>query len=538
MQVTKSKLKIDQKIFCLIVIIVFVIFVFTADGHRHSPDEVYALEQTQRIVSFEPNPLYVQDESHYGFDHPAEKMPWTQPICYNGILCSTVAIGYTLTQVPFMAINAFVGIIDSDSVIWTTDDFNDAHYVWWRNSLDSNSTFTELTYGPFFSAMTAGVFFLLCRTFNFSRNNSILLSLFLAFGTIVWAYSQTSLNVVPAMFFNLLGIFFLRKFFVSGTPKNMLFCGISLGFAYLVRMDAILFSVSVLPFLTYHIIKKLDNSVFYKTKILLYFVIPVVSSGIIVKFIDFIRFGYSYVAVTSQVQGVSTDYPWIAPGLFSHEYPLWLGGLGLLLAPGAGLLIFAPILFTIFLSFPDFFKKHKRECLIILTIVGLILIFYGTQSRWHGFVGWGARYLLIATPLLLLPLGATLEKRNGPSLKVILVVLVSFGLFINVIYVSQDVVWFIWGDAFTGRNGLYLVDKIDGIRDDLNLDRATMWSLKYSQITHSMTYFFSLLQPDIFMLKVLGNSFYALTVTVLTSIPAYFLLKLTKSVAINHNRNE
>ena len=185
------------------------------------------------------------------------------------------------------------------------------------------------------------------------------------------------------------------------------------------------------------------------------------------------------------------------------------------------------------------YKNKKNKNINIKNVfVGLILIFYGTQSRWHGFVGWGARYLLIATPLLLLPLGATLEKRNGPSLKVILVVLVSFGLFINVIYVSQDVVWFIWGDAFTGRNGLYLVDKIDGIRDDLNLDRATMWSLKYSQITHSMTYFFSLLQPDIFMLKVLGNSFYALTVTVLTSIPAYFLLKLTKSVAINHNRNE
>ncbi len=34
---------------------------------------------------------------------------------------------------------------------------------------------------------------------------------------------------------------------------------------------------------------------------------------------------------------------------------------GLLFSPGVGLFFFVPILFTVFFSFTDFFKKHKKE---------------------------------------------------------------------------------------------------------------------------------------------------------------------------------
>jgi hypothetical protein len=531
MQLSKTLQRNDKKIFTILTIMMFVIFLFTADGHRHSPDEEFGHQQAKRIFDQKPHPDYIQDQSHYGFDYPTLKQPWMQPICYNGILCSAIPIGYAVTIVPFIALNDFFNFISSETVTWTVDDFPKHHYILWRNSLEPNFVFTEIVYGPFFASLTVGVFYFFCRIINYQQTTSVFLALLLGLSTILWAYSQTSLNVVPATLFNFLAFFFFIKYTKDHHSRNLLFCGICLGTAYLVRMDAILLIFSIMPFLIYNM--KNNSS---KLKSILAYLIPITCSFFIQKTIDSVRFGSSYVSEGMNAIATSANTSQI-PNLLGHNYPLFIGGFGLLLSPGIGLLIFSPLLFLIFLSFPDFYKNHKQECILIITLVSLFLIFFGTTLRWHGLIGWSARYLLVIVPFLLLPLGATIEKRNSKFILSIIICLGAIGAFFNLTYLYQDVIFFVWGEP--GLNGLYAVDKIDNVRNDLNLDPSTMWSFKYSQLTHSiLSVFNGAASIDIFLMKVLGETIYYISlVSILSFLSSILILIFKRTKNFNAGQN-
>ena len=136
----------------------FVIFVFTSDGHRFTFDEDVAAQQSKRIATLSPDPIYVEGESRLFFEYPWLYPPEhnDRPICQNAILCSHGMIMHSLTQAPFIFINHNLGII-TEGELWTSEDFDDFHYITWRNSIDPDFTFMELFYAPFFSALSTSV---------------------------------------------------------------------------------------------------------------------------------------------------------------------------------------------------------------------------------------------------------------------------------------------------------------------------------------------------------------------------------------------
>ena len=311
-------------------------------------------------------------------------------------------------------------------------NFSDQSYVLWRNSLDPNFTFMELFYGPFFSALSVSVLFLIARTY-YSIKTSIILSFLFGFSTIIWAYSQTSLNSVLATFFILLGFLFFRHFQNKFSYRAILLSGIFLGTAYLVRQDAILVIIPLFFYFLYDMIRhdrKIINSIC--------FIIPFISFYGFSQLIQYIREGIPQGAAEisttlgylTQTAGQETESFVIIP----HE-----NAFGLLFSPGVGLFIFAPILLTAFLSFPDFFKRYKLQSILFLSIISLFLIFYSHNGFWHGLNAWGPRYMLIIVAFLLIPLGASIEKRTHISFKISLGVLGITGAFFNLMYLVQDV---------------------------------------------------------------------------------------------------
>ena len=137
----------------------------------------------------------------------------------------------------------------------------------------------------FFSALVVGIFFLICLEHKFTRQNSIILSFLLAFSTIIWAYSNTSLNSIPACLFLLLGYLFFKKFFRLHQFKFLIFSALSLGFAFLTRSDILLFILPMFFFLVVNILKR-------NTKIssLLFFSIPLIFSYSIIYLERSLRF--------------------------------------------------------------------------------------------------------------------------------------------------------------------------------------------------------------------------------------------------------
>lgn len=509
------RLSTDNKLFLLVFIITFTVFVFTTDGHRYTFDEDVTQKQSMNIAIQKPQPGYIQGQSRQLFEYPEYFPNNLRPICQNGILCSQVPIGSSLNQVPFILINKNLHIVNND-VQWSSSDFNDPHYVWWRNTLqqEPDFVFLELFSGPMFAALAVATFFMVCRTFNFTRNISVTLSTLFGFSTTVWAYSETSLNVLPAMFFVLLGFLFFRKFQNNQSIINLVLSGTSLGYAFLTRNDAVFFIVPLFVFLLYDLKKRND-----KIKKFLAFVVPTVASYGIYHIINFVRIGASTLSTASLGGGANPP-------------PVYVGIFGLLLSPGVGLMIFAPILLTVFLSFPDFYKKNKPECLLFLSFTVSFLIFYGSSTFWHGLNAWGARYMLMTVPFLLLPLGASLEKRKNMSLKMCIVILGGFGIFFNLVYVVQDVSWFVWGFMKSeNQTGLYALGKYT--KGLLWTHPLVLWTFEYSQLTHSILWAFTKLQPDIYLLKIWGVQTFIPLFIAIMSLPAYLLRRLLKNESDN-----
>jgi len=511
--------QINKKLVLSIFFIVFTIFLFTSDGHRYSGDEDFQNTQALRMATLEPHELYVDGESRTRFEYPAVYPPkWQGEICYNYILCTSAKIGASATQVPFIFINHTFNIITEDTVIWTADDFNDLHYVFWRNSINPDFTFTELFYGPFYTALSISVFFLICRTFNYQIRTSLILSFLLALTTPLWAYSQTSLNTVPFVFVLLLGFYFFRRFQKNNSSINLIYCGLCLGFGFLVRMEMAMVIIALSIFFIYTL-RKRDGKI---KNIICYFV-PQILFYCLHRFFHLLQYGPD--------EFVNTESSLILIGSGDTVSNVLIAMSGLLLSPGIGLLFFAPILFTVFFSFSDFFKKHKIETFFILGLVSFFVIQFGSFGHWHGLVSWGARYLIPCIPFLLLPLGASIESRKFKKIMIILIILGSFGFLANLAATSIDVSWFVWGQA-GGDKGLF---SLGNVMKQLYIHDATIWTFEYSQLTNTIVMFFTGFSPDIYLLKLMGPGIFAAFIFPLLIGQTYLLYRIFNNSKILKN---
>ena len=499
--------------------IFFTIFLFTSDGHRYTFDEDVAAQQSKRLATLSPDPSYVQGESRMFFEYPWLFPPEQnqRPICQNAILCSQGSIIHSLTQTPFIFVNHYFHFVTADE-LWTIDDFDDFHYVSWRNSIDPDLTFMEFFYGPLFSAMSVCVFFLISKTYGFSIRTCLILTFLYGLSTIIWAYSQTSLNSIPVTFFLLSGFFYYRKFQQTNSHFHLILTGIFFGVAFLTRNDMILI---IIPFFIFLLVTSFRKNT--RFKIFFSLIIPLISSYAIYKIIEFVRVGAENLPITV----TTLPNSWVA---HANSGPYFLYLFGILFSPGAGLFIYAPILFTSFVGFFDFYKKNKSDCILIFSFVTIFVLWWSAGSYWHGFNGWGPRYLLPIVAFLILPLGASIEKRTHISFKLSVMFLGIVGFLINLVYLLQDVSWFIWGFFGSDERGLYsLARKADGNVHDLWINPVIIWTFEFSQIIQSTLWLISKPQLDLFLLKILGLELFIASLIVIIPISFFMLVKLSRN---------
>ena len=524
------KINSNRRIFLLIFVICFTIFVFTNDGHRYTFDEDVAHQQSHRIATFENDPSYVPGESRLYFEYP-----WLFPpelsiyqgrdICLNGILCSGAYIGHSVTQAPLIFLNHTFNFISSGDVFFTSEDFTDLHYLQWRNTMNPDFVFLELFYGPLFTSLSVSVFFLILRSYSISSKNAIIVAFLYGLSTMAWAYSQTSLSIVPLTFFLLLGFYFLRNWEMYNLPRYLILSGISLGVGFLTRNDVVLFIIPIFFFILYFM-KSRKN----KIKSFLGFVIPASLAYGIQNLIEVIRFG-SIQSTAWAIELLTFSKPETAIALeeasaaAGEPTNVFMNIFGLFFSPGVGLFIFSPIIFGVFVGFVDMYKKNKHSCILILAFLSMLLITFAPLHFWHGLNSWGPRYLLAIIPFLLIPIAFSLEKR-GIFFKLTLIILGGLGFFINLVYLLQDVAWFVWGIMGDDSKGLYsLARKEGGGVWPIWINPLVIWSFEYNQLTQSVLWVFSKLQVDIFLLKLLGIQTYIIAFLSFLAIPTYLFLR-------------
>ena len=115
------------------------------------------------------------------------------------------------------------------------------------------------------------------------------------------------------------------------------------------------------------------------------------------------------------------------------------------------------------------------------------------------------------------------------SFRFLIVILGAIGAFFSLMWLIQDVSWFVWG-TFGEDLGLYSLG-IAGMHN-LNLNPLVLWTFEYSQLAQSINLAFNHLQADLFLFKLFGPMVTAL-ILLAVIVPLVLILK---SVVNNSNR--
>lgn len=104
-----------------------------------------------------------------------------------------------------------------------------------------------------------------------------------------------------------------------------------------------------------------------------------------------------------------------------------IGIYGILMSPGFGLLVYAPILALAALSLVWMREDAPLLAAVIAAIALGFVVFYGSFQAWQAGLTWGPRYLVTIVPLLCLPLAAFIKRNAHNSLAMF--VLAGLGLY-------------------------------------------------------------------------------------------------------------
>ncbi len=119
---------------------------------------------------------------------------------------------------------------------------------------------------------------------------------------------------------------------------------------------------------------------------------------------------------------------------------VWQGLWGMFLSPGKSIFLYTPLLVLAAFGFPHCVARYRRVVIaMIFTIVPTLLV-YSLFPFWAGDFAWGARYIVFAVPVFLLP-GLLYVHDNLPVLRARLAV-VGVALFLCGVF-SQ-----VMGNAF------------------------------------------------------------------------------------------
>jgi hypothetical protein len=225
------------------------------------------------------------------------------------------------------------------------------------------------------------------------------LALVFAFATLAWHYSGLLVAEPAVGLTTVLAVLWLHRFGASPRDRLLWFAGVALGIAVLMRWDALL--LAAVPCGVYAGWGILRTRPSWRARLgsAVAFAVPIAAALAVNLWWDVFRWGSAF----GGPQGANG---------YGFNTPLVKGVFGLLLSPGAGLLVYVPVLALALVGAPAFFRTWKAEALLIGGLLVVRLLVYGRWWAWEGGTTWGPRYLLPVIALLLVPI-AFIPARRG-----------------------------------------------------------------------------------------------------------------------------
>jgi hypothetical protein len=247
--------------------------------------------------------------------------------------------------------------------------------------------------------------FLLVR----SQVASVTTAFIYGFGTLAWPYSGTFFSEPLAALFVMTALYLLlANEPSSGSPPSMtraVCAGLCLGLATCAHVTAVLFAPFFLLCAASSILHRRNERAVWASGAGFAAGLGVVL--ILLGFHNFERFG-SFLETGRMVDpsaAIEFDY-----GVFTNPFQ---GLYGLLLGPNKGLFLFAPIVVLAVFAWPRMRRQHPVLASMLAGAIVFRILFVASRSDWHGGFSLGPRHLVMALPLMCLPLGFLVRDARG-----------------------------------------------------------------------------------------------------------------------------
>src|SRR6202162_412873 len=245
-----------------------------------------------------------------------------------------------------------------------------------------------LLYLPAVTALTVVAFNAVLVELGVSWTRAAWLSVILAFGTPLWHYSGVLFSEPLVGLAITASLLWLLRYRRTARRRWLAFAGLAGGIALLARIDSVFL---VLPaFGLYALALMVKERRHWQPRVidLLTYAGPIIGAGCVSLAYDVVRYG-------APLRGpYGTDPIGFAEPLLSGLYRL-------LLSPGAGIVVFTPVLALGVVGFPAFLRRFRAEAIVIAALVVLRLLFYARWWDWSGGATWGPRFLLPLIPMML-----------------------------------------------------------------------------------------------------------------------------------------
>ncbi len=350
------------------------VYSLTAPGHMWGGDGVTRLQLAWRMVE--------------GFGWTLKPEPEWVPFMVQGTdsrWYSIYGFGQTLAFLPFVLLTK--GVMS----VWKTG-----------MPADRVGKFLASFLNPLEGALLCVVFFLiLARHLRFRPATSVGLPLVLGFASLLWPHTRDNYDHIQAALFLYAALFCTLEYTNRGGMGWLVLAGASAGFAFITRIDSVLFFPALLIALAAPTAWRGWREVLVRCL--------GVFAGAVPFFIFFglynsLRFG----------SPMETGY-----GLIFARDPLpepaFGPGEGLaafLVSPGRGLLIYSPVVLVFALGIRRLLRNAPVAALSAIAVVGVYVGFFSLFGKAISPFSWGPRQLIPTLPMLLLPAGAFLEAAD------------------------------------------------------------------------------------------------------------------------------
>ena len=372
------------------------LLLLTSGGHLVVGDEETMFRVTQNLVSGrdlavgrETLTLPAQSNSLF-LPATTLELPTTSAVTgRDGKLFSKYALGLSLLAVPLYLLGQGLAAVSGAATA------GDAARLW--------VSFLN----PLALAGCGWLLLRFSRAFGFRQSTGRWLALAFVFASMAWPYAKT-FYPQPALTFLLLWLVYAccRWRWQPSGAKETAIAAAAAGIVLVRPSEAIL-----LPLVGIYLLWAAPHHRHWRAVSAL--TIGTLFALLVTAWYNWYRFG-------SLLQTGYHEIAWTTPPV--------LGLYGLLVSPGKGILLYAPLLVLALGAWPLFARRHRREALLFGGLWLALLAFYAPYNFWTGGFNWGPRFLLPVLPFGLLPIGSLLDQPGSRPWLAKVIFLLLFGL--------------------------------------------------------------------------------------------------------------